>query len=120
MSRQPRQNAASEPQESKGLLALPGLGRVMRDRLVEIGIATPARLRKVGAVEAWRRLRFAHGRRVTITWIYALDVAIRGIAWKDLTAERAARLRKEAETIIAGFDNSARPTKWSPKPVKRV
>lgn len=69
----------------------------MADALIEIGITTPAALRRAGASEAWRRLRFAHGRRITLTWIYALDIAIRGGRWEDLTPARMAALRAEVE-----------------------
>jgi len=111
--------AADQP-DLKGLAALPSLGKASSELLVDVGINTPAMLRKLGAEEAWRRLRFAHGKRVTITWIYALDIAVRGIAWKELSEARARRLRAAAEAIIAELEPSARPMKRSPKPIKRV
>ena len=79
----------------------------MADALIEIGISSPAQLRKAGARQAYRRLRFAHGRNITITWIYALDIAVRGVTWRDLTAERADYLRRAAEAILAEVGNSA-------------
>ncbi|MFT3725927.1 MAG: TfoX/Sxy family DNA transformation protein [Hyphomonadaceae bacterium] len=99
---------------------MPSLGKASAELLVDVGIATPDILRKAGAEEAWRRLRFAHGKRVTITWIYALDIAIRGIAWNELSEARARRLRALAEAIIAEIDGKPRPTKRSPKSIKRV
>ncbi len=86
---------------------MPSLGRAMADALIEIGITTPAALRRAGAGEAWRRLRFAHGRRITLTWIYALDVAIRGGRWDDLTPARTVALRRLAETLCAEVENTA-------------
>lgn len=86
---------------------MPSLGRAMADALIEIGVSTPAALRRLGAEEAWRRLRFAHGRRITVTWIYALDIAIRGGHWDDLTPARMAALRAVAEAIRAEAQNSA-------------
>ena len=77
-------------------------------------------LRKIGPEEAWRRLRFAHGKRVTTTWIYALDTAIRGIPWKALSEARARKLRAAAEAIIAELEPAGRPMKRSSKPAKRV
>lgn len=85
---------------------MPGLGRAMADALIEIGIESPAQLRKAGAKQAYRRLRFAHGRKITLTWVYALDVAIRGVSWRDLTPERADYLRRAAELIVAEVGNS--------------
>lgn len=111
--------AAPEP-DLKGLRAMPSLGMASAERLVDAGITTPAMLRKIGAEEAWRRLRFAHGRRITITWIYALDIAIRGIAWRDLSKARSGQLRAAAEAIIAETEPPAGPTKRSPKSNNRV
>jgi hypothetical protein len=77
-------------------------------------------LRKIGPEEAWRGLRFAHGKRVTVTWIYALDIAIRGILWKDLSGPRARKLRAAAEKILSELEPARGPMKRSPKPIKRV
>jgi DNA transformation protein len=110
---------APEP-DLKGLRAMPSLGKASAELLLEVGILNPDQLVKVGAKEAWRRLRFAHGKRVTITWIYALEIAIQGISWKELSAARARKLRAAAEAIIAELGPAGPPTKRSPKPIKRV
>ena len=93
----------AEP-DLKGLPAMPSLGKASAELLVDVGITTPAMLRDIGAVEAWRRLRFAHGKRITVTWIYALDIAIQGIPWKELSEARTARLAAAAKAIMAGID----------------
>ena len=72
----------------------------MADALIEIGINSPAQLRRVGAAQAFRRLRFAHGRKITLTWIYALDIAITGDSWDALTPARMAALRAEVENSV--------------------
>jgi hypothetical protein len=77
-------------------------------------------LRKIGPEEAWRRLRFAHGKRVTLTWIYALDIAVRGIPWTELSEARARKLRAAAEAIISELEPKGGPMKRSPKSTKRV
>ncbi|HVY90576.1 MAG TPA: TfoX/Sxy family DNA transformation protein, partial [Hyphomonadaceae bacterium] len=71
---------------------------------LEVGIATPAQLRKLGPEEAWRRLRFAFGKRVTVNFIYALEAAITGQRWKDLKPGRKARLKAAAEAIRLATD----------------
>jgi len=91
----------------KGLRAMPSLGKASAELLVDVGITTPEMLRQVGAVEAWRRLRFAHGKRVTVTWIYALDIAVQGIPWKELSEARARKLAAAAKAIMAGIDPPA-------------
>ena len=103
---------------------MPSLGKASAELLVEVGITTPEILRRTGAEEAWRRLRFAYGKRITITWIYALDIAIRDITWKELNEARAGRLRAAAKAILAEIDRrqqtKPRPTKRSPKSTNRV
>ena len=86
---------------------MPSLGKASAELLVDVGITTPAKLKEAGAEEAWRRLRFAHGKRVTVTWIYALEIAIQGIPGKELTEARAARLAAAAKAIMAGIDPPA-------------
>jgi DNA transformation protein len=104
--RSKRAPTKAEP-DLKGLRAMPSLGKASAELLVDVGITTPAMLREVGSVEAWRRLRFAHGKRVTVTWIYALEVAIQGMPWKELGEARAARLARAAKAIMAGIDPPA-------------
>lgn len=96
-----------EEPDLKGLRAMPSLGKASTELLLEVGIATPGKLKQVGAVEAWRRLRFAHGKRVTVTWIYALEIAIQGIPWRELSEARARRLAAAAKAIMAGIDPPA-------------
>jgi len=98
-----KKKAADAP-DLKGLRAMPSLGKASAELLVDVGITTPAMLRKVGAIEAWRRLRFAHGKRVTVTWIYALDIAIQGVHWKELSEARAGKLSAAAQAIMAEID----------------
>ncbi len=59
--------------------------------LVEVGITTPEILRQIGPEEAYRRLRFAHGRRVTVNFIYALDVAITDGRWDEMNSGAPAK-----------------------------
>ncbi|HEX5007558.1 MAG TPA: TfoX/Sxy family DNA transformation protein [Hyphomonadaceae bacterium] len=96
----------AEP-DLKGLRAMPSLGKASAELLVDVGITTPEMLRGMGAIAAWRRLRFAHGKRVTVTWIYALEIAIQGTTWKALSEARAARLAAAAKAIMAGIDPPA-------------
>ena len=102
-----KRRPTSAAPDLKGLRAMPSLGKASAELLVDVGITTPEMLREVGATEAWRRLRFAHGKRVTVTWIYALDIAIQGIPWKELSEARAARLAAAAKAIMAGLDPPA-------------
>ena len=94
---------APNPGPLKALADLTCIGATSAEMLMEAGIATPAQLRKLGPEEAWRRLRFTHGKRVTINFIYALEAAITGTRWKDLKPARKARLKAAAEAVRAGI-----------------
>ena len=72
--------------------------------LAEVGILSPDMLRSVGPEETYRRLRFAHGKRVTINFIYALDIAISGRRWDEMDPERQKQLKNTAEAIKAEVD----------------
>jgi DNA transformation protein len=69
------------------------LGPVTLRRLAEIGVETEEDLRRMGAAEAWRRLRFAFGKDVTLNALYALQAALIGSDWRDLPEETRRRLR---------------------------
>ena len=61
-----------------------------------MGITTVVELRAIGAVEAWRRLKFAFPRRISLVGFYALEAALRGIPWTALGEENQAALRAAA------------------------
>ena len=68
----------------------------MEERLAGVGVATAEEMARLGAAECWRRLRFAHGKSVTLVALYAMDAAIDGVDWRSLTEERKTALRDEA------------------------
>jgi hypothetical protein len=78
--------------------------------LVEVGITTPEMLRRISPEEAYRRLRFHRGKRVTINFIYALDVAVAGGRWGE-DEGRQAQLRARAKAIQAEIDPPS-PLRW--------
>ena len=80
----------------RALPALRNLGPVTARRLAELGIADAAQLRRVGAVAAYRRLKFAYPRETTLVALYALHGALTGTAWTALPLEVKQRLRREA------------------------
>ncbi len=81
---------------------LPNLGPVTAGRLAEIGIATEDDLRRVGAGEAWRSLRFLFGRAVTLIALHAMEAALRGCDWRALPEEAKAELARAAVTAASG------------------
>ena len=67
--------------------------------LIEAGIESPAALRRAGAVEAWRRLRMLFGKRVTASYLYALEAAVTNTKWNELAAKRVAELKAIAQRV---------------------
>ena len=62
-------------------------GRSLNGSSAEVGIHNEADLRTVGAVEAWHRLRFAFGRQINRNALHALEAALNGIPWGEMSAE---------------------------------
>ena len=81
------------------LYALPGIGPVTQGWLTEVGIQTVGELRSMGAVEAYRRLKFMLPRQVSVNALYALEASLRGCHWLDLTPDVKAALQQEARTV---------------------
>ncbi len=79
--------------------ALPGIGPVTQGWLLEAGIRTADELRSIGALEAYRRLKFMLPRRVNLNALYALEAALRGCHWLDLPQDVKATLQEQAKMI---------------------
>ncbi len=78
---------------------LPGVGPVTQAWLREAGIRTVAELRLMGAVEAYRRLKFLFPRQVSLNALYGLEAGLRGCHWLDLPGDVREALRREAGEI---------------------
>ena len=92
--------SSDDPGDAAAPSSLVNLGRASDLLLGEIGIGTVGDLRAIGAIEAWERLRFAHGDRVTVTWLYALEGALQGCDWRYLTSERLEALKAAASDYL--------------------
>src|SRR5262245_46017943 len=88
------------------LAALPSLGRTSAQMLVEVGVPNEAALKRLGPLACFRALRFRFGRRVSTNFIYALECAIRGIAWRALALRRKAALRAAAQDIVLALEGA--------------
>jgi len=80
----------------------PGIGPVTEKRLIEIGIEDATALRRVGAPDSYRRLKFRYGKAVTLNALYGLEAVIRGCHWLDLPPERKQELKRAAGVAPAG------------------
>ena len=75
------------------LAALRNLGPVSAKWLHDAGIESPAELRAVGALEAFRRVALHRGGDVTLNLLYALDGAVRGERWDHLPVDIRRKLK---------------------------
>ena len=78
------------------LLKLKNLGMASVNILHAVGINTNADLRKIGAVEAYRRI-IARDINVSKVMLYALQGALLDIHWNDLSPDMKLQLVNEAE-----------------------
>lgn len=74
------------------LAVLPNIGVKLEEQLNVAGIETPEQLRAIGSHEAWLRLKRMNP-AVSMTSLYAIEGAIRGIRWHMLDAQIRHSLR---------------------------
>lgn len=72
------------------------LGPISAARLRAVGIETPEELRRLGAVEAYLRLKGGHPFDISLVFLYALHGAVTDTDWRQLGESTRARLRREA------------------------
>lgn len=82
---------------SKTSPLFPGIGPVTEQRLVAVGIADLAALRKLGAAKAYQRLKFRFGKDVTLNALYGLEAVLTGQHWRAITPARKAALQRAAQ-----------------------
>ena len=81
------------------LTDLPNIGRVRAAILRKIGVETPEQLRKLGSMEALRRIRVQVDPGACLNQLQALEGAIEGIPKKELAAEKREELRAFFQTL---------------------
>ncbi len=91
---------------ARSIHSLPNLGPRTAARLVQVGVETEDDLAGLGAVAAYRRLKHAFPREVSLNALWALHAGLLGVPWTALDAETKARLKAEALTPPSG---AARP-----------
>ncbi len=71
-------------------------------RLREIGVENEDDLREMGAVAAYRRLRFVFGREVSVIALHAMEAALRDCDWRRLPPEVKADLVRNLGPLKLG------------------
>jgi DNA transformation protein len=82
--------------EPATLAKMKNLGPISAARLQAVGIASPEELRRLGAIEAYARLRRAFPVETTHVALYALHGAVADIRWYELPQETRLALRDAA------------------------
>lgn len=82
----------------KRLTDLPNIGKVLAERLIEAGIKTPDDLFDLGAEEAFLRIKTVDN-DACLSKLCALEGAIRGIRWHNLSADRKEELQRFFTTV---------------------
>lgn len=76
----------------KELTQLPNIGKVVAEKLIQVGITTPEELRDIGAEQAFIRLQtIDEGACLCI--LQGLEGAVQGIRWHNLPKERKEELK---------------------------
>jgi DNA transformation protein and related proteins len=78
------------------LLRLKNIGPASVRQLREVGIEDIAALRKLGALAAYRRLKHAFPREISLVMLYALEGALRDCHWNRLPPGVKERLKTVA------------------------
>jgi DNA transformation protein and related proteins len=73
------------------LSKLPNIGKVLAAQLEIVGISTSSQLKAAGSEDAFSRLATLD-ESACINMLYALEGAIQGIRWHNLSAERKREL----------------------------
>jgi DNA transformation protein len=78
------------------LMRLKNIGPASVRQLCEVGIEDAAALRRLGALAAYRRLKHAFPRQVSLVMLYALEGALRDCHWNHLPPAVKERLKAAA------------------------
>jgi DNA transformation protein len=77
--------------------------------LAEIGIHTPADLRREGAATAYARVKARHPKEASRNLLWALHGALSGERWDRLAPATKARLEAEAATAAEHLESKGKP-----------
>ena len=77
---------------------MPNIGKELAKKLKLVGISKPEQLIKLGSKNAIIRLSTLENSGACINMLYALEGAIRGVRWHDLS-------REEKDVLLAFFQS---------------
>jgi len=80
-------------QKIKELTQLPNIGKVVAEKLIQVGINTPEELISTGTEQAFIRLQTID-ETACLSMLQAIEGAVQGIRWHDLPKERKEELKE--------------------------
>ncbi len=81
------------PAAARRLRDLRNLGEVTERWLIDVGIADVRALRRLGPLEAYRRLKTARPGEVTLVALWALAGALLDLDWRELPPDMKQQLK---------------------------
>jgi DNA transformation protein and related proteins len=72
---------------------MPNIGKVVAEKLIQVGITTPEELSSIGTEQAFIRLQTID-ETACLSMLQALEGAVQGIRWHNLPKERKEELKE--------------------------
>ena len=77
----------------KDLTQMENIGKVVAEKLIEVGITSPEELKALGSEQAFVRLQTID-ETACLSMLQALEGAVQGIRWHNLPQERKEELKE--------------------------
>lgn len=90
--RQEKPNTLTMDQQT-ALTQLPNIGKVVAEKLIQVGITSPQELMEVGSEQAFIRIQTID-ETACFSMLQGLEGAVQGIRWHNLPKERKAELKE--------------------------
>lgn len=75
------------------LTQLPNIGKVVAEKLIQVGISTPEELKAIGSEQAFIRIQTID-ETACFSMLQGLEGAIQGVRWHNLPKERKYELKE--------------------------
>lgn len=79
--------------QQTALTQLPNIGKVVAEKLIQVGITSPQELLEVGSEQAFIRIQTID-ETACFSMLQGLEGAVQGIRWHNLPVERKAELKE--------------------------
>lgn len=83
---------------SQQLTHLPNIGKVVAEKLVQVGIESPEQLKSIGSKNAFIRLRTVDS-GACLSMLCGLEGAIQGVRWHSLEKSKKEELKEFIKTL---------------------